>query len=68
MDDNFNKQIKEWQESTKKLSDNLSNFVDTFMNDFTPEERQKFDEELKKYDISDLKKEIEKYKDKIKDL
>ena len=61
----LDKEINKLGEQMKETADNLSNFVNTFMDDFSDEEKEKINEEMKKQDLSGFKKEVSSLMNKL---
>ena len=61
----MDKEINKLGEQMKETADNLSNFVNSFMDDFSDEEKEKINEEMKKQDLSGFKKEVSSLMNKL---
>ena len=61
----LDKEINKLGDQMKETADNLSNFVNTFMDDFSDEEKEKINEEMKKQDLSGFKKEVSSLMNKL---
>jgi hypothetical protein len=60
MEDKIVNDLNNWQKNTQEMFDNLTNFVESVKKDLTPEEKEKVEKEMNKFDSSGLQAEMDK--------
>ena len=60
-------QLKDWSDNVHKMKENLTNFADSFLSDFTDEEKALIDKELAKTDNNDFGKSLDEVMSRLND-